>query len=1079
MAGIVGQRLMDRPLDEDFGMEEPSDDDMPDDEDEGEGGDSFHSEDNETYAEEDDDQLRALNELLRSPRPNECEGHLRSWEANDYGQPLKTALEAQMDAKSDFDLKWGAGPCLDSVSSKPGASSEAASLDVYPFGGSAEEKDDAAVTSPLDDLLRDWDAKARSTRGSVASASDITPAVSSASVPACGTGIAGVRAQQRFDAAPVAAAVGSSSSSSNGMSWVTPASAAYPVCTAATPLQGAIDRAAAAKAAPQVSNDSIARMQQAAATMDTVPTKTSPPQTHTAEGSAGETDELVTPVPPEMVDDLLNVGVVAGLLIQAVCTLAIKPVQPNTIRYYLCKSAFPKFRGDTIRFSGVGEDVSEAPQLLTSKYNSPKLVYFKVHKAVRHSCLLGAMRRAGLKETKRAHWNVCWGKRLKDEDYLSLNPFQKVNHFPGTWHIGRKDMLIRGVLRARRNFGDGFDIIPQTFLFPHDAPLLAAEMARTPGAVYIVKPPASSCGRGIYLINSASDIPHSENCLVQRYIPNPLTIGGYKCDLRLYAAVTSFDPLRIYLFKDGLVRFATEKLKKGESHLSNRFMHLTNYSVNKKSDKYQRNAAAKEDDRGSKWSVQALKRYFVARGHDWEKIWWRIKDVVVKTFLTCESPVASKIGMYVKNRNSCFELYGFDILLTSNMNPYLLEVNIMPALSCSSPLDRQIKSSVVSNLLNLVGVQPYDRHLYTKSEELRKKARLLGFSSQQLIESGKAALDGRSAQNNIPAQCLWTRKREAREKDANGAAPPSRSGDRPPGRRGNAGGANSGPVFPPIDFADLGTTEMDIIRDTEDEYSRRGGFERIFPTRMTGMLYGDYFEARRYCNELLCQWEIDKARFSERNRSQLLFWLQGKCPYPAHLRNEGVASVRSHSQPVPPSRGRGGREDTPGRPSASRDGSRPRLSSPPPSRGSKKRHGDAAEAAPDATERDTASRRGTRGRPPSRAPASGSTTEAAAAPSHRRAASRGRSQGRSRSTPRPPARADTPPMVKTVPAPSTVSSPTPPAHVAAERSSAAVVHGRPATRGRLGALSEPPPKAAAQPLEGAVRGISFPKMMTM
>lgn len=92
--------------------------------------------------------------------------------------------------------------------------------------------------------------------------------------------------------------------------------------------------------------------------------------------------------------------------------------------------------------------------------------------------------------------------------------------------------------------------------------------------------------------------------MISKYISNPLLISGYKFDLRIYVLITGVDPLKIYIYNEGLVRFASEMYKGGTA--GSKYSHLTNYSINKKSSNFVQNKSSSEQDFGSKWSLSAL-----------------------------------------------------------------------------------------------------------------------------------------------------------------------------------------------------------------------------------------------------------------------------------------------------------------------------------------------------------------------------------------------------------------------------------------------------------------------------------------
>lgn len=117
---------------------------------------------------------------------------------------------------------------------------------------------------------------------------------------------------------------------------------------------------------------------------------------------------------------------------------------------------------------------------------------------------------------------------------------------------------------------------------------------------------------------------------------NPLLINGYKFDLRIYVGITSFNPLRIYLFDEGFGRFATEPFTLDDSE--SKFAHLTNYSINKNNEKHNEEV---------KWTLARIKAHLKSEGIDTELLWNKIQDVVIKTILSVESIIVGGVDMFV------------------------------------------------------------------------------------------------------------------------------------------------------------------------------------------------------------------------------------------------------------------------------------------------------------------------------------------------------------------------------------------------------------------------------------------------
>ncbi len=306
--------------------------------------------------------------------------------------------------------------------------------------------------------------------------------------------------------------------------------------------------------------------------------------------------------------------------------------------------------------------------------------------------------------------NLIWKLLDKDKMYpllRKLNKYQRYNHFPICWQLGRKDNLYINYLKMQKKFKDDYNYMPFKYILPQDRDTVQEIMKEynifNIKEIYIVKPLASTHGKGVRILTDSTTVPTKG--ILEKYIYNPHLINRRKYDIRIYVLVTGFRPLKIYIYDNGIIRFCSEKYTTDAEKLNNNYIHITNYSVNKALDILRK--GEKEIDFEIKWSLLALKGYFLEKKINFEPIWKRIKDIAIKTILSVFDLSTPALKSFKLTSCNLFELYGLDIILDNQLNPWLLECNINPSLNCDMDVDTKVKSKLITDILNIIGLVPF------------------------------------------------------------------------------------------------------------------------------------------------------------------------------------------------------------------------------------------------------------------------------------------------------------------------------------------------------------------------------------
>ena len=190
--------------------------------------------------------------------------------------------------------------------------------------------------------------------------------------------------------------------------------------------------------------------------------------------------------------------------------------------------------------------------------------------------------------------------------------------------------------------------------------------------------------------NSKKQKPH--NLIIQKYLESPLLYDGRKFDIRIWVLFTYNSKdynINVYVFKEGHLKACCDEFNLDDDNL---FIHLTNYSVQKYNKNFSKTEVGNEisfkmfqDELNRQNSQKNFKRDI-------------FPEIIKIIWITAK---AGKNKINIMDRKNCFEIYGYDFILDSNYNPFLLEINTNPGLEESSPLIKMLVPRMIDDAFRL------------------------------------------------------------------------------------------------------------------------------------------------------------------------------------------------------------------------------------------------------------------------------------------------------------------------------------------------------------------------------------------
>ena len=182
------------------------------------------------------------------------------------------------------------------------------------------------------------------------------------------------------------------------------------------------------------------------------------------------------------------------------------------------------------------------------------------------------------------------------------------------------------------------------------------------------------------------------NCtkiLIQKYIENPLLYKGRKCDIRIWVLLTH--QMKVFLFKEGHLKTCSVEY---DLDSNNAFTHITNYSFQKYNSNFQK------FEKGNEVPFYEFQK-FIDKEYP-EKNYKIKRDLMKKIKEIISLTMRSGKDKINKNgRSHQFEIFGYDFMLDSDFNVFLIEINTNPGLEISSPWIQIVVPRMLDDALRL------------------------------------------------------------------------------------------------------------------------------------------------------------------------------------------------------------------------------------------------------------------------------------------------------------------------------------------------------------------------------------------